>query len=104
MQLHDKVVLVTGAGRGIGRALCREARRRGAAGIDAVVVHDVILEPARASLGKHQHGLGDPVIDHVAANGNLAPAVQRDAARKQAWIGVQVLRQLPDTIAGDQQA
>jgi NAD(P)-dependent dehydrogenase (short-subunit alcohol dehydrogenase family) len=33
MDLQGKVVLVTGAGRGIGRALCREAKRRGAAGI-----------------------------------------------------------------------
>ena len=33
MQLQETVVLVTGAGRGIGRALCREAKRRGAAGI-----------------------------------------------------------------------
>ncbi len=35
MQLSGKVVLVTGAGRGIGRALCRESVRRGAAGIVA---------------------------------------------------------------------
>jgi NAD(P)-dependent dehydrogenase (short-subunit alcohol dehydrogenase family) len=33
VELQGKVLLVTGAGRGIGRALCREARRRGAAGL-----------------------------------------------------------------------
>jgi NAD(P)-dependent dehydrogenase (short-subunit alcohol dehydrogenase family) len=35
MQFSGKVVVVTGAGRGIGRALCREAVRRGASGIVA---------------------------------------------------------------------
>jgi NAD(P)-dependent dehydrogenase (short-subunit alcohol dehydrogenase family) len=54
MQLQGKVVLVTGAGRGIGRALCREAVRRGAAGI---VVADLDGELARATAGE-SGGLG----------------------------------------------
>jgi len=54
MRLQDKVVLVTGAGRGIGRALCREAVRRGAAGI---VVADLDAELARATAAEFG-GLG----------------------------------------------
>ena len=49
MQLQDKVALVTGAGRGIGRALCREFRRRGAAGI---VVADLDGALARETAGE----------------------------------------------------
>ena len=49
MQWQDRIVLVTGAARGIGRALCREARRRGAAGI---VVADIDGELARATAGE----------------------------------------------------
>jgi NAD(P)-dependent dehydrogenase (short-subunit alcohol dehydrogenase family) len=33
MEMHGKVVVVTGAARGIGRAVCREAVHRGAAGV-----------------------------------------------------------------------
>lgn len=54
MQLHDKVVLVTGAGRGIGRALCREARRRGAAGIVVADLDGALAQATAAELG----GLG----------------------------------------------
>lgn len=48
MQLHGKVILVTGAGRGIGRAVCREAVRRGAAGVVAADV-DASLAQATAA-------------------------------------------------------
>jgi NAD(P)-dependent dehydrogenase (short-subunit alcohol dehydrogenase family) len=51
MQLLDKVVLVTGAGRGIGRALCREAVRRGAAGIVAVDLDGVLARATAAESG-----------------------------------------------------
>ena len=54
MQLQDKVVLVTGAGRGIGRALCREARRRGAAGIVVADLDGGLAQATAAELG----GLG----------------------------------------------
>jgi len=56
MQLQDKVVLVTGAGRGIGRALCREARRRGAAGIVVADLDGALAQATAAELG----GLGLP--------------------------------------------
>ena len=54
MQLQDKVVLVTGAGRGIGRALCREARRRGAAGIAVADLDGALAQATAAEFG----GLG----------------------------------------------
>jgi NAD(P)-dependent dehydrogenase (short-subunit alcohol dehydrogenase family) len=48
MQFSGKVVLVTGAGRGIGRALCRESVRRGVAGI-VVADLDAALAEATAA-------------------------------------------------------
>ena len=54
MQWQGKVVLVTGAGRGIGRALCREARRRGVAGIVVADLDPALAQATAAELG----GLG----------------------------------------------
>jgi len=64
MQLQDKFALVTGAGRGIGRALCREFLRRGAAGL---VVADLDGELARATAAELGGlGLQCDVADPVA--------------------------------------
>jgi NAD(P)-dependent dehydrogenase (short-subunit alcohol dehydrogenase family) len=49
MKLEGRIVLVTGAGRGIGRALCREARRRGAAGIVAADLDDAQAQATAAA-------------------------------------------------------
>jgi NAD(P)-dependent dehydrogenase (short-subunit alcohol dehydrogenase family) len=54
MKLHGKIALVTGAGRGIGRALGREFVRRGAAGIVVVDLDGALAEATAAELG----GLG----------------------------------------------
>jgi len=54
MDLRDKVSFVTGAGRGIGRAVCRELQRRGAAGIVVTDLDGELARTTAAELG----GLG----------------------------------------------
>jgi NAD(P)-dependent dehydrogenase (short-subunit alcohol dehydrogenase family) len=54
MQVNGKIAFVTGAGRGIGRAVCRELRARGAAGIIVADLDDALARATAAELG----GLG----------------------------------------------
>ena len=54
MRLQGKVALVTGAGRGIGRALCREFRQRGAAAVVVADLDGALAQATAAELG----GLG----------------------------------------------
>jgi NAD(P)-dependent dehydrogenase (short-subunit alcohol dehydrogenase family) len=75
MQLQGKVAFVTGAGRGIGRAVCRELQRRGAA---AIVVTDLDGEQARATAAE-VGGLG--LQCDVANAADIAAAVARAEAQ-----------------------
>ena len=54
MQIQGKTALVTGAGRGIGRAVCRELMRRGAAGVVVADLDGDLAQATAAELG----GLG----------------------------------------------
>jgi NAD(P)-dependent dehydrogenase (short-subunit alcohol dehydrogenase family) len=54
MQIEGKIAFVTGAGRGIGRAVCRELRARGAAGVVVADLDGALAAATAAELG----GLG----------------------------------------------
>ena len=54
MQMKDRIAFVTGAGRGIGRAFCRELLRRGAAGVVIADLDGAMAQATAAELG----GLG----------------------------------------------
>jgi NAD(P)-dependent dehydrogenase (short-subunit alcohol dehydrogenase family) len=75
MSIAGKVVFVTGAGRGIGRAVCREAVRRGAAGVVVVDLDGALAEATAAELG----GLGLPcdVADEASVQRAVAAAESR---------------------------
>ena len=54
MQVNGRIAFVTGAGRGIGRAVCRELRARGAAGVVVADLDGALAQATAAELG----GLG----------------------------------------------
>jgi NAD(P)-dependent dehydrogenase (short-subunit alcohol dehydrogenase family) len=93
MKIQGKVALVTGAGRGIGRALCREFRRRGASGIVVADLDGALAEAAAQELG----GLGVQcdVADAAAVARLVAAAEERygrvDILVSNAGLGVKAL-------------
>ena len=75
MKITGQVAFVTGAARGIGRALCRELQRRGAA---AIVVADLDGAQAEATAAEFGGlGLGCDVGDEAAVHRAIAAAEQR---------------------------
>jgi NAD(P)-dependent dehydrogenase (short-subunit alcohol dehydrogenase family) len=93
MQIPGKVALVTGAGRGIGRALCRELVRRGATGI---VVADLDGKMAEATAGEFGGlGLQCDVADADSVRKAVDAAVARygrvDILVSNAGLGVKAL-------------
>jgi 3-oxoacyl-[acyl-carrier protein] reductase len=73
IDLTDKVLLVTGAARGIGAACARTAVRCGA----HVVIHDVLEQPVRQladELGEHCHAIVADLADPAAVEAVWAEA------------------------------
>jgi len=93
MKIQGKVVLVTGAGRGIGRAVCRELVRRGAAGVVIGDLDGGLAEAAARELGGL--GLQCDVSDAVAVRALVDAAVARygrvDVLMSNAGLGVKAL-------------
>ncbi|MFO1408655.1 MAG: SDR family NAD(P)-dependent oxidoreductase [Steroidobacteraceae bacterium] len=93
MRIEGAVALVTGAGRGIGRAVCREFRRRGAAGIVVADLDAAAAEATAAELGGL--GFGSDVSDPGAVRGMVATAERHygrvDLLLSNAGLGVQAL-------------
>jgi len=72
MKLEGKVALVTGAGRGIGRAICRELDGRGATGIVVADIDGELASTTAAELGGL--GLQCDVADPVAVEAMVRAA------------------------------
>jgi NAD(P)-dependent dehydrogenase (short-subunit alcohol dehydrogenase family) len=83
MRIQGSVALVTGAGRGIGRALCREFLRRGAAGI---VVADLDAALARATAAE----LGGLGLQCDVADAGAVAAMVRAAEERYGRVDVLV--------------
>ncbi|HEY6391180.1 MAG TPA: SDR family NAD(P)-dependent oxidoreductase, partial [Bryobacteraceae bacterium] len=80
MKLKDKIVVVTGGGNGIGRALCR---RFAAEGARTVVVADIELEAARAVSA--EIGCGVEFAVNVASESEIQSMVD-DVLKKHGQI------------------
>jgi NAD(P)-dependent dehydrogenase (short-subunit alcohol dehydrogenase family) len=93
MKIQGKVVLVTGAGRGIGRAVCREFVRRGAAGVVIGDLDGGLAETAASELGGL--GLQCDVSDAGAVRALVDAAMARfgrvDILVSNAGLGVKAL-------------
>lgn len=75
MEIQGTAALVTGAGRGIGRALCREFARRGAAGLAVADLDGDLARATAAELGGI--GLQCDVADAAAVRDAVAAAESR---------------------------
>jgi NAD(P)-dependent dehydrogenase (short-subunit alcohol dehydrogenase family) len=93
MKLQGRVALVTGGGRGIGRAVCREFMRRGAAGVVVADLDGELAQAAAQELGGL--GLECDVSDAAAVRGLAGAALARfgrvDILVSNAGLGVKAL-------------
>jgi NAD(P)-dependent dehydrogenase (short-subunit alcohol dehydrogenase family) len=93
MKVQGKVALVTGAGRGIGRAVCREFVRRGAAGVVVADLDGGLAEATAGELGGL--GLQCDVADAGAVRRLVDAAIEKygqvDILVSNAGLGVKAL-------------
>jgi NAD(P)-dependent dehydrogenase (short-subunit alcohol dehydrogenase family) len=73
MQMKGKIAFVTGAGRGIGRAVCREMLQRGAAGVVIADLDGATAQATAAALGGL--GLQCDVSDEAAVRAAVAAGI-----------------------------
>jgi NAD(P)-dependent dehydrogenase (short-subunit alcohol dehydrogenase family) len=100
MQMQGRIAFVTGAGRGIGRAVCRELRARGAAGVVVADLDAGLAHATAAELGGL--GLQCDVANEAAVQAAVAAAIAHygriDVLVSNAGLGVAEL-DLDDALA-----
>ena len=62
MEIRDKVVVVTGAASGIGRALCERFAKEGAKAVVVSDIDTVGMAETLAALGDETEGMAVPVM------------------------------------------